>query len=259
MRKIIVIALIILPVINFVYADVSLNDIIRDYKDNSLTYKKEYTDYSIYRNALLASISPYLPQISFNISADSSNGMSWMYSQTITASQTILNVPKILNMINAKKQADIARNNFYASQFTTISDIIEIYFTLLEYQKRIELDSLLIEREKNNISKSSKMFKSGIISKTDLLNIESNYHSVNASYYNNRQMYITAANNFFVLTGIKNEKVIDIDTIPYMDTDIWNTEDILHKMPEYISAKKSYETKSINAVSAYTEFLPTAS
>lgn len=242
-----------------IYADISLQYVIDNYKNNSIPYKEEYAQYSIYSKALLASLSPYLPQISMNISADSVAGNTWSYSQSISASQIIFNIPRILDMIKAKKESDIALNNFHSAKFTIISDIIETYFTVLEYQKRIELDSLLLMREKDNLEKSQMLFRSGIISRTDMLSMQSNYHSVNASYYSDRQNYIKAKSRFFVLTGIEGQRLSDIDTIPFFQTEQWETDRILSNMPEYITAKKTYESSCVDEASSYTEFLPTAS
>lgn len=258
MRKLLSASIILIWSITL-FAEISLQEVIDTYKDNSLPYKQEAAQYSIYSKALLASISPYLPQISFSISADSVAGSDWNYSQTLSASQMIFNVPRILDMVKAKKQADIALNDFYTAKFDIISNIIETYFTVLEYQKRMELDSLLLKRESDNMSKSQKLFESGVISRTDMMSIESNYHSINASFYSNKQNYIKAKSQFFVLTGIENEMLADIDTIPFFETMEWDTENILRNLPEYRAAKESYESSAVDAAAAYTEFLPTAS
>lgn len=258
MRKLLsILAILILSITLF--AEISLQEVIDTYKDNSIPYKQEAAQYSIYSKALLASLSPYLPQISFSISADSVAGSDWSYSQTISASQVIFNIPRILDMIKAKKESDIALNNFYSAKFKIISDIIETYFTVLEYQERIELDSLLLIREKDNLEKSQMLFRSGIISRTDMLSMQSNYHSVSASYYSDRQNYIKSKSRFFVLTGIEGQRLSDIDTIPFFETEQWETDRILSNLPEYRTAMETYESSAVDEASSYTEFLPTAS
>ncbi|MCK4524113.1 TolC family protein, partial [candidate division WOR-3 bacterium] len=134
------------------------------------------------------------------------------------------------------------------------------YFAVLSYQERLHIDSIITSREEENIKKSEIMFKNGIISRTDLLNIQSNFYTIQAAYHSDKKEYIKAKSDFSVLTGITSkEHFEDIDSIPLIDMNNWDIENILADLPEYKIFKYYYSIKSINVASASSSFLPTAS
>ncbi len=244
-----------------IFADISLEEVLSTYKSKSIAYQKESVAYSINSKVILRSLAPLLPQVSYYISIDTSSlATSYTYSQGIRASQTIFNIPQVLNLASSKKESDIALMNFKVNKFNLIMNVIDKYFTVLSYQERLHIDSIIILREEENIKKSEIMFKNGIISRTDLLNIQSNFYTIQAAYHNDKKEYIKAKSDFSVLTGIRsNEHFEDIDSIPQINMDNWDIENILADLPEYKIFKYYYSIKSINVANAASSFLPTAS
>ncbi len=244
-----------------IFADISLEEVLSTYKSKSISYQKESIVYSINSKAILKSLAPLLPQISYYISIDSTSSMtSYDYSQGIRASQTIFNIPQILNLASSKKESDIALMNFRINKFNLVMNVIDKYFTVLSYQERLHIDSIIKLREEENIKKSEIMFKNGIISRTDLLNIQSNFYTIQATYHYDKKEYIKAKNDFTILTGIRSDKNFkDIDSIPNINMDDWDIENILSELPEFKIFQYYYSIKSINIASATSSFLPTAS
>ena len=244
-----------------IFADISLEEVLSTYKSKSIAYQKESVAYSINSKGMLKALSPLLPQISYYISIDTSSlATSYTYSQGVRASQTIFNIPKVLNLASSKRESDIALMNFKVNKFNLILNVIDKYFAVLSYQERLHIDSIITSREEENIKKSEIMFKNGIISRTDLLNIQSNFYTIQAAYHSDKKEYIKAKSDFSVLTGITSkEHFEDIDSIPLIDMNNWDIENILADLPEYKIFKYYYSIKSINVASASSSFLPTAS
>ncbi len=260
MKKVFIIFIICIFSI-LIFANISLEEVLSTYKSKSISYQKESVVYSINSKAILKALSPLLPQISYYISMDTSSlATSYTYSQGIRASQTIFNIPMALNLASSKRESDIALMNFKVNKFNLIMNVIDKYFTVLSFQERLHIDSIITSREEENIKKSKIMFKNGIISRTDLLNIQSNFYTIQAAYHSDKKEYIKAKSDFSVLTGIISEEHFeDIDSIPLIDMNNWDIENILADLPEYKIFKYYYSIKSINVASASSSFLPTAS
>jgi len=260
MKKFLISLIIVLSLFLALFSDTSLEDALLKVKTSSIDFKLKVIERDINNKALLNSLPSILPYIAYTVSVDSTNYSNWNYSQSISISQTIFNLPTFLGVFKNKEYADIA-NLLYLKSINDITQrIIESYFNLLSYQKKIETDSILLLTEESNLKKNKILYENGLISESSYLNIESNYYSVQFSYENDKITYQTYLEDFINLTGIYSPgKLIDIDTFPEIQFKETDLSKILKNLPEYIIAHKNYKVSEEEKLISYSEFFPKAS
>lgn len=260
MKKFFIFFVIVLSAFLTLFSDTSLEEALLKVKSSSIDFKLKVIERDINNKALLNSLPSILPYVAYTISVDSTNYSNWNYSQSLSISQTIFNLPTFLGVFKNKEYSDIANLLYLKSINDITQSIIESYFNLLAYQKKIETDSILISTEELNLKKNRILFENGLISESNYLNIESNYYSVLFSYEKDRITFQTYLEEFINLTGITFPgKLEDIDTFPVISFEGIDGSKILENLPEYIIAKKNYTVSEEERLISYSEFFPKAS
>ncbi|MEO0288058.1 MAG: TolC family protein [candidate division WOR-3 bacterium] len=260
MKKFVIIFVIILTTFLYVFAQTSLEDALLKAKTLSIDFKLKVIERDINNKALLNSLPSILPYIVYTVSIDSSTYSNWNYSQSISLSQTIFNLPVFLSILKNKEYSDIANLLYLKGLNDMIQQIIESYFNLLSYQIKLETDSTIISFEETNLKKNKILYENGLISESNFLQIESNYYSLLFSYEKDKITYQTYLEEFINLTGIKSPgQLIDIDTFPEITFSGIDGSKILKNLPEYLIAKKNYTVSEEEKLISYAEFFPKAS
>ncbi|MEJ5308044.1 MAG: TolC family protein [candidate division WOR-3 bacterium] len=260
MKKFVILFVLILSSFLYIFAQTSLEDALLKTRTSSIDFKLKVIERDINNKALLNSLPSILPYIAYSVSIDSSNYSNWNYSQSISLSQTIFNLPSFLSIFKNKEYSDIANLLYLKGLNDMIQQIIESYFNLLSYQIKLETDSTIISFEETNLKKNKILYENGLLSESNFLQIESNYYSLLFSYEKDKITYQTYLEEFINLTGIKSPgKLLDIDTFPEISFfDIDQTK-ILKNLPEYLIAKKNYTVSEEERIISYAEFFPKAS
>lgn len=237
----------------------TLEDVLSRYKDSSLEQRKISIERSVANKALLQSLPAILPTVNYSASMDSSSSSRYTYSQGLSVNQTLFNVPDFISIFNNKESMDMANLNYSLSNYNLIVSIINDYFLILQYRMKMELDTALMVREEINMKKSESMLKIGLISEADYYNIKSNYYNIQYAYRNDLNTFDKIKTEFGILTGIEDVELLEsVDSIPAFSMD-FEPEKYIERVPEVLLARKNYYMAKNNEVSAYTEFLPTAS
>ncbi|MFO8062858.1 MAG: TolC family protein [bacterium] len=237
---------------------ITLQDVL-DNTASSIPRQQEAIDRSVNNKALLSSLVGYMPRLSYYVSIDSTTNTDYSYSQGFSLNQTLVNIPYLMNIVSGKYTTDIANLSYTVNSQNLIYDAIDKFFSLLEYQIRLELDSMLVEKEEKNILKAKSRFKKGILSGKDFRNLEANYYNIRSRLYSNQMKYNNLVSEFEVLTGIEvKEDLMEPDSVPYMESSRIKPDEILPVLPEYILHQKNYAVKSVSQANALTEFFPTA-
>jgi len=160
-------------------------------------------------------------------------------------------------LLSNKEYADIANCVYLKGIYTLSQNVIEQYFLLLEYQVRLDIDTLLIKREEENIKKGELQYNAGLISETDYLFLKSNYFNVMYSYKMDQSGYDVALIDFTSLTSIDNPgRLLDTNTIPSFENIQIDISNLLKSIPEYIIAQKSYSASIAQEILSVAEFTP---
>lgn len=260
MKKLFVLFVIFLSTFLSIFAQTSLEDALNKAKTSSIDFKLKVIERDINNKALINSLPSILPYLAYSVSIDSSNYSNWNYSQSLTISQTIFNLPTFLGILKNKEYSDIANLLYLKGLNDMVQQIIESYFNLLSYQIKLETDSTIISFEETNLKKNKILYENGLLSESNFLQIESNYHSLLFLYEKDKISYQTYLEEFINLTGIKSpNKLIDVDTFPEISINETDRSKILKNLPEYLIAKKNYTVSEEEKFISYTEFFPKVS
>ena len=243
----------------FVFADTDLGEALLKSKAGSLEFRQIVIDRDVQNKALLQALPSILPYVNYTLSADSTDMTNWSYNQSLGISQKLFDIPVFISLYKNKEYADIANAIYIKGVHNLTQSVIDQYFLLLEYQVRMDIDTLLIRREEENVKKGDVLQNSGFISETDFLILNSNYFNVAYSYKVNQSAYDAALIDFTTLTGIENPgRLLDVNEIPVFGDLTFEEEDILKNIPEYVISAKTYSAAVADEVSSYSEFFPKA-
>ncbi|MGE3063438.1 MAG: TolC family protein [bacterium] len=260
MKKLIGLIFLSLFLTSAVFSETTLEDALINSKTGSLDFKQIVLDRDVQNKALLQTLPSILPYVNYTLSVDSSDMTEWSYSQSVGISQKLFDLPVFISLYKNKEYTDIANCVYLKGVYTLYQNVIEQYFSLLEYQIRLDLDTLLIKRESENVRRGESQHNAGLISETEYMTLKSNYYNVMYSYKTDQNGYDAALINFKSLTGIDSpDRLADVDTIPLFEEFKTDINDLLRNIPEYVIAKKTYSASAADEVSSVMEFTPKAS
>jgi outer membrane protein len=260
MKKILCISSVLILISMFLTAETTLDDALMKSKIGSLEFKQIVLDRDLQNKALLQSLPSILPYVNYTLSADSSDMSQWSYRQSLSLSQKLFDIPVFISLFTNKEYTDIANCVYLKGVYTLSQNVIEQYFTLLEYQMRLDLDTLLLSRENDNMKKGESQFNAGLISENDYLTLKSNYFNVMYSYKTDQNGYDVALSDFKTLSGIDSpEKLANVDSIPLFEISAFEPENIIGNIPEYIISQKTYSISVADEASSVSEFVPKVS
>lgn len=241
-------------------ADTTLEQALMKSKSGSLDFRQIVIDRDVQNKALLQVLPSILPYVNYTLSADSSDMSGWSYGQSIGVSQKLFDLPAFISVFTNKEYTDIANCVYLKGVYALSQDVIEKYFTLLQYQVKLDLDTLLIRREEENIRKGESQYSAGLISETDYLALKANYYNVLFSYKSDQNAYDAAMTDFRSATGIEEPGLLsDVAEMPEFAESIPDENTLIKRVPEYVIAQKTYSASVAEEVSSVAEFAPKAS
>ncbi len=237
---------------------------ISEANSNDINSAKKQLDVSQW--SYLKAYSPFLPQVSANMSSSQSldpSNTTKNYSYGLSATQTLFKgFSNYFNLQSAYVNYQLDDVGLKKAESDFFYGIRTAYLTLLTAQKNIDVQKAILAERKENARMIKLLYDSGTEDKGNYLQTQAQVKEAEFNLASASRDYSLAQFRFAQLAGLDVSSAESISAEVVSDATVENTSDIyglLEVAPAYLSAKYQLDLADISKKATVGEFLPSIS